>query len=253
MPQRHSARASGRLDTPQRLETIGLVAAGVAHDLNNLLGIIQTHATFVLKGLNARADATPAEAATSTRVTQDAEKIREAAAHAASLVKQMLTLGGEPSVDPEVVDLNGLVDGVVKLLEATLGDHIALNVRLVPNLWSVRAEPACIEQVVMNVVINARDAMSCGGILTIETANQPGAFVCLTVSDTGTGMSGEVLARAFEPFFTTKRKGRGSGLGLVTAEGIVKESGGQIRVSSVPGTGTTVKVLLPATPERGRG
>src|SRR5207302_4406221 len=251
----------GRLQQAQRLEAIGQLAAGVAHDFNNLLAVILIYADLVTKHVEAKSGQTPV-AEDLLVVAADTEKIRLAAERAAALTHQLLIFGRRGDMEPKVLDLNEIVTDLQELLGRTIGEHITLRFRLDPDLSAVRIDPSAIYQVVMNLVINARDAMVQGGTLTIETVNiefdRPmlwgsdlgvGNYVRLRVTDTGCGMPKEVAARAFDPFFTTKPTGEGSGLGLATVYGIVKQAEGDVRLYSEPDHGTVITVYLPATAE----
>jgi PAS domain S-box-containing protein len=251
----------GRLHQAQRLEAIGQLAAGVAHDFNNLLAVILIYANFVTKRVEAKPGHPPV-AEDLVLVAADTEKIRLAAERAAALTHQLLIFGRRGDMEPKVLDLNEVVADLQELLGRTIGEHITLRIRLDPALSAVRIDPSAIYQVVMNLVINARDAMALGGTLTIETVNvefdRPlmwgsdlgvGNYVRLRVTDTGCGMPAGVAARAFEPFFTTKPTGEGSGLGLATVYGIVKQAEGDVRLYSEPDHGTVITVYLPATSE----
>jgi two-component system cell cycle sensor histidine kinase/response regulator CckA len=235
----------------QRMESVGRLAGGVAHDFNNLLTVILSLVTF----LESRA--------TSARDLEDLEQIESAGLRAAELTQQLLAFARRQIVEPKVLDLNELVTSLDRMLRRVIGEDIELATITVPNLGRIRADPGRIEQVLMNLVVNARDAMEGGGKLTIETANvelgpdyaathpevEPGAYVMLSVSDTGGGMDAQTKAKIFEPFFTTKIPGKGTGLGLATSYGIVKQSGGSIWVYSELGKGTTFKVYLPRVTE----
>ena len=241
-----------RLSQSQRLESLGLLAGGIAHDFNNLLAVIVNYASFI-------AD----EIADNESASADLEQIRIAAERAADLTRQLLIFGRGETIQPEILDLNTVVRDVQTLLSRTIGEHVELVVETRPDLSTVRADRGQLEQVLVNLAVNARDAMPNGGTLTIETdvvdidedntrlrrELQPGRYLTLSVSDTGVGMSPEVIARAFEPFFTTKQRGEGSGLGLATVYGIVAEAGGTVILYSEGGLGTTVRVLLPAVDE----
>jgi PAS domain S-box-containing protein len=238
-----------RLHQAQRLESLGQLAGGVAHDFNNLLAVILNYASFVAEELGDN------EAARA-----DVEAIRAAAERAARLTHQLLIFARRETVQPEVLELNAVVSDIHALLSRTLGEHVQLRVSPGRTLPSVRIDRGQLEQVVVNLAVNARDAMPDGGSLLIETTEiaidddyarlhpplTAGDFVQLSVSDTGTGMTQDVAARAFEPFFSTKPKGEGSGLGLATVYGIVGEAGGGVSIYSEPGLGTTVRVYLPA-------
>ena len=239
-----------------RTEAIGRLAGGVAHDFNNLLTVILSHAQLA-----------EAEAAGSA-VRDLVAPIREAAQRAASLTRQLLAFARKQVVEPRVLDLNVVVQDLGRLLQRLLGETVVLGVRLARDPWPVRADPGHIEQVLVNLAVNARDAMPGGGRLAIETANEAlgpdaarvrglptGDYVRISVTDTGSGMDEETRRRAFEPFFSTKGD-RGTGLGLATCLGIVRQAGGEICVESAPGAGATFHVLLPrhaAEPRRGPG
>jgi two-component system, cell cycle sensor histidine kinase and response regulator CckA len=237
-----------RLNQSQRLETMGQLAGGIAHDFNNLLAVIANYAEFVR-------DELPED----SEVREDVEEISRAAQRATTLTRQLLVFSRREVVHPEVLDLNEAVSDMQKLLGRTLGEDVELFVKLGGSLAPVYADRGQVEQVLMNLAVNARDAMPDGGGLTIETSEvlvddeaatasddlTPGRHVRLSVTDTGCGMSAEVAAKAFEPFFSTKEKGRGTGLGLATVYGIVREAGGSILIYSEPGQGTTVRIYWP--------
>jgi PAS domain S-box-containing protein len=232
----------------QKMETIGRLAGGVAHDFNNLLTTIAGYADLVID------DLPPEHAA-----RDDLEELRKATDRAANLTRQLLTFARKQKIEPRVFSLNQLIGDLRKLIGRLAGDQIERIFRLDPQLWSVRADPGQIEQVLINLIVNARDAMPHGGLLTIETSNYtidrayatshiglaPGDYVLLTVSDTGVGMSAAVLEHVFEPFFTTKELGKGTGLGLATCYGIIQQHGGAIVPNSQPGQGTAMQVYLP--------
>ncbi len=236
----------------QRLESIGRLAGGVAHDFNNLLSIILGHAKLLKERL-------PEGGPFANGVGQ----IEQAAESAADLTRQLLAYSRQQVLQPRVLDLNSVVAGVDPLIRRLIGAHIHFQTILDPNLGRVKADAGQIEQVIMNLAINARDAMPAGGKLIVETFNAEvddlyrqqrpivplGLYVVLSVADTGIGINKEIEGRIFEPFFTTKAKGKGTGLGLATVFGIVKQSGGYIWVYSEPGMGTTFKVYLPITQE----
>jgi PAS domain S-box-containing protein len=249
-------RLERQLQQSQRLESLGQLAGGVAHDFNNLLGVISSYAAFVAEEAEKLAPAEGWEA-----IRADIEQVQLAAARAAGLTHQLLAFARREVVQPRVLDLNEIVTSVLKLLQRTLGEHVELVTQLGRGLDRVLADPGQIEQILVNLAVNARDAMPTGGKLAIETCNMnvdlsyaasratlsPGRYVALKIIDTGTGMPPEVMDRAFEPFFTTKPKGEGSGLGLATIYGIVTQAGGNVRIYSEAGLGTTVTVLLPVT------
>jgi signal transduction histidine kinase/CheY-like chemotaxis protein len=237
----------------RKMESMGRIVGGVAHDFNNILGAMLASVEFLLEDL-------PGESASRA----DAETLRKAVQRGADLTHQLLAFSRQQVLEPRVVSLNALVSDTQRMLIRTIGEDIAIGVSLGESLSSVRVDPGQIQQILLNLSVNARDAMPAGGTLTIQTRNVTldestpmshsvapgGAYVVLKVSDDGTGMSADVLAQIFEPFFTTKPKGRGTGLGLSTVFGIVEQSGGHIRVASVPGHGTTFEIFLPAVAER---
>ena len=247
------------LQQSQRLESLGQLAGGVAHDFNNLLSAIISYASFVgteLASMTAGStDPRPGE------LLADVMQINRAARRAAELTRRLLVFGRREVVRPVVLLLNDVVRDVEQLLRRSLGSHIQLETLLEEDLWAVQADAGQLEQVLVNLAVNARDAMPGGGTLTIETANlhvdgdsapawpalRPGRYVRLRVSDNGIGMSREVADRAFEPFFTTKEKGEGSGLGLATVHGIIAQAGGGARIDSMPGAGTVITCVWPAT------
>ena len=233
----------------ERMETVGQLAGGIAHDFNNLLGAIAGFADLITRETDDQA-----------AVTHDAREILTTAQRAAHITRQLLALSRRVPTDPETVDLNALITDIRPLLTAGLGGPITVRLGLSAGLPAVYADPGQLEQVLLNLSVNARDAMPRGGTLTIATASThlgdeavgrlgqdiaPGDYVELTTTDTGTGMSPEVAARIFEPFFTTKAIDRGTGLGLSTVHGIVTQAGGAITVESEPGVGTVFRVFLP--------
>jgi two-component system, cell cycle sensor histidine kinase and response regulator CckA len=255
-------RLEGQLHQSQRLESLGQLAGGVAHDFNNLLAVILNYAAFVEEEVSTAADqAADQRASRWPQVRGDVEQIRRAAERATALTHQLLAFGRREVVQPRVLDLNDVVRDIEQLLRRTLGEHIQLDTALAADLRPVLADPGQIEQVLVNLAVNARDAMPTGGVLTVATANteldheqaglrpglKTGPHVRLRVSDIGAGMPREVLERAFEPFFTTKPKGEGSGLGLATIYGIITQAEGHTEIESAPGRGTTFTALLPVT------
>ncbi len=232
----------------QKMEAVGRLAGGIAHDFNNLLTVIGTYSDLLLKN-------TPA----ADHRHADLAEIRDAAARAAQLTRQLLAFSRNQVIEPRVLNANDVVHSTEKMLRRLIGEDVVLDAKLDPELANVLVDPGQLEQVLMNLVVNARDAMPEGGRITLETANvelsedyaqhhvgvEPGPYVMLAVSDTGTGISPDVMAHLFEPFFTTKAPGQGTGLGLSTVYGIVKQSGGDIWVYSEVRHGTTFKVYLP--------
>ncbi len=241
-------RILGMLHQAQRMEAVGRLAGGVAHDFNNLLTVISGYTDLLLMRLP------PTDA-----MRKDLGEIRRAAESAAALTGQLLAFSRRQVLEPRVLELNSVVQGVDKMLRRLIGEDIELVTLPGADLGRIRADPHQMEQVLMNLAVNARDAMPKGGSLTIETRNVeippqavgdgaevvPGPYVLVAVSDTGCGMSEEVLAHIFEPFYTTKAQGKGTGLGLATVYGIVQQSGGMVRVHSTVGVGSTFEVCLP--------
>jgi len=242
----------GQLQQSRRMEAVGRLAGGIAHDFNNLLTIIKGYTELAL----ARAKVQP-------ELRTDIERIEDASERAAGLVRQLLAFSRRQVLQPKVLDLNSIVMGLDKLLRRLMDEDINMQTLVSRSVGAIKADPGQIEQVIMNLVVNARDAMPDGGRLTIETANvdldasyakdhatvRPGRYVMLVVSDTGIGMSADTVAHIFEPFYTTKESARGTGLGLSTVYGIVKQSGGYVWVYSEPGKGSAFKVYLPRVDE----
>ena len=236
----------------QKMEAVGQLAGGVAHDFNNLLTVILSYAAF------ARSALPPNDP-----IRNDILEIESTAKRAADLTRQLLTFGRRSVVSPKPLDLNAVIKGAYPLLRRSIGEDVELVTMLADELGTVLADPVQIEQVLLNMTVNARDAMPSGGIITIETANRtldaayasrhvlvpPGSYVALSISDTGTGLSQDAEEHLFEPFFTTKPTGKGTGLGLATCFGIVRQCSGWIIPYSEPGAGTTFKVLLPRVGE----
>lgn len=247
-----------RLRISERLESLGQLAAGVAHDFNNLLAVIVNYAHFVGEGLEEASRSYPDPRWNQMRA--DAEAISGAAYRAAELTRQLLVFGNRDVVRPERVDVNAVVRGALKLLGRTIGEQVQLEHNLDKLLRPVVSDRGQLEQVLMNLVVNARDAVGEGGSVTISTDNidvdaqtaamhagsTPGRYTRVSVTDDGAGMASETIARAFEPFFTTKPTGQGTGLGLATVYGIVTRLGGSISIGSEVGRGTSVRVYLPA-------
>lgn len=244
------AKLEEQLRQSQKMESIGRLASGVAHDFNNLLTVILGYSDLLQIKVGIKHP-----------WVEDLEQIRRAGERAATLTRQLLAFSRQQALAPVILDLNRLVINLQKMLERLIGEDITLSTTTHPALWPITADPGQIEQVVMNLVVNARDAMPTGGKITIETNNvylddnyaqvhieaPIGPCVMLAVTDTGYGMDSAIQARIFEPFFTTKEQGKGTGLGLSTVYGIIKQSGGDITVYSEPGQGTTFKIYLPAT------
>jgi signal transduction histidine kinase/CheY-like chemotaxis protein len=243
-------QAENALRDAQKMEAVGRLAGGVAHDFNNMLMVIRSHAELALNCLSP-----------DNRLRPELAEIVRTSDRASSLTRQLLAFGRKQVLQPRVLNLNTLVAQVTPLLPAVLGVDIELVLDLDPELGHVKADFSQIEQVVMNLVFNARDAMSAGGKLTVHTENarvdedwivshpevQPGPFVVLSVQDTGCGMDREIQSHMFEPFFTTKDRSKGTGLGLASVYGTVRQSGGCITVASKIGQGTTVEIYLPRT------
>ncbi len=245
-------RRDEQLRQSQKMEAVGRLSGGIAHDFNNLLGVIIGYSESIEYRL-----------ASNDPLRKSAEEIRKAGERAASLTHQLLAFSRQQVLQPQILDLNALVTDMGKMLTRVIGMHIELTTKLSTDLGQVKAEQSQIEQVIVNLVVNARDAMPEGGKLLIGTSNldvnenlagsfpflQPGPYVLLTVTDTGIGMDADTRRHIFEPFFTTKGPGKGTGLGLATVYGVVKQSGGGVIVDSEPGKGSTFKIFLPQTHE----
>ena len=239
-----------QLRQAQKMEAIGQLSGGIAHDFNNLLGVIIGYSEILEERL-----------APDDRLQKNVKEIKKAGKRAASLTRQLLAFSRQQVLESKILDLNAIVSNVEKMLGRLIGENIDLTCTLGSDLWNVKADQGQIEQVILNLAVNARDAMPRGGRLTIATANvdlnedyarlhppqKPGQYVLLSVSDTGIGMDATTQAHIFEPFFTTKEKGKGTGLGLSTVYGVVRQSDGHIWVYSEPGLGTTFKIYMPRT------
>jgi two-component system cell cycle sensor histidine kinase/response regulator CckA len=242
-----------------RLESIGQLAGGIAHDFNNLLAGIMSYARLVQDGIKEQIEGKNQDPESQHLLLEDVGKILRATDRAAALTHQLLLFGRKDVKKEEIIDVNRVVEDMEDMLRRTIGEHVRLITRLTKPLMSVSMDSSQLEQILMNLVVNARDAMPAGGRLTVETTEidldehyassqgiSAGNYVALSVSDTGTGMEPEVSRKAFEPFFSTKPKGEGSGLGLATVYGIVIQANGYASIYSEPGIGTTVRVYLPA-------
>jgi len=240
-----------QLRQAQKMESIGTLAGGIAHDFNNLMTAVTGYSDLALRG--------PLDDSLREKI----EQIKKAGERAAALTRQLLAFSRKQILQPEVLDLNAVVNGLITMLPRLIGEHIVVSLKLSSSLGRIKADPGQIEQVLLNLAVNSRDAMPQGGCLMIETRNvhlsapitkvgssiEPGHYVLLSVSDNGGGMDAEVQAQIFEPFFTTKGVGKGTGLGLSTVYGIVKQSGGNVWVYSEPGKGTAFKIYLPRVDE----
>ncbi len=246
--EEEKAKLEGQLQQAQKMESVGRLAGGVAHDFNNMLSVILGHAELALEQVD------PAQP-----LHDDLMEIRKAAVRSADLTRQLLAFARKQTVAPKVLDLNETVAGMLKMLQRLIGEDIDLNWQPAADLWPVKVDPSQIDQILANLCVNARDAIADIGRITIETGNsvfdadycadhagfEPGEYVLIAVSDNGCGMDKETMSHLFEPFFTTKGVGRGTGLGLATVYGSVKQNNGFINAYSEPGLGTTFKIYLP--------
>lgn len=247
---RARSEAEARARHMQKMESLGQLTGGVAHDFNNMLAIIMGSLDIARRRLDE--DVNP-------RVAQGIDNAMEGARRAAALTSRLLAFSRQQPLSPQAIDPNRLVAGMSELLHRTLGEHIRIETVLAGGLWPAFADPSELENAIVNLAVNSRDAMAGGGQLTIETANAflderyarshaevtPGQYVMISVTDTGSGMPPEVIERAFDPFFTTKGVGKGTGLGLSQVFGYVKQSRGHVKIYSEPGEGTTIKIYLP--------
>ncbi len=250
-------RLEGQLHQSQRMESLGQLAGGVAHDFNNLLAVILNYAAFVTEELTLAVSSE--EGAHWEGPLQDLKQIQVAAERASVLTHQLLAFARREVIQARPLRINEAIKSIEEILRRTIGEQIELTTSLEPDLAPVVADPGHIEQIILNLAINARDAMPLGGTLSIETSERTitadewelfgapaGAYNCIRISDNGSGMTDEVRERAFEPFFTTKPRGEGSGLGLATVYGIILQSGGFTKIYTDEGVGTTITVLLPS-------
>jgi PAS domain S-box-containing protein len=258
-------RVEARLNQSRRLESLGQLAGGIAHDFNNLLAVILSYVSAISDEVTT---AINERGGSRWRVVgDDVEQVRQAAERAAQLTRQLLAFGRREVVRPQVLDLNVVIASVEQMLRRTIGEHVQLVINAHPTLRRVLADQGQLEQVLVNLVVNARDAMPGGGTLTIETRNvdvdeqfaatrpslTPGSYVGMRVTDDGSGMDPATVQHAFEPFYSTKSMGEGSGLGLATVYGIVTHAGGNVEISTEEGVGTSVNVLIPSTQEHALG
>jgi two-component system, cell cycle sensor histidine kinase and response regulator CckA len=255
--RRRQDKSQERLAQAQRLESLGQLAGGVAHDFNNLLAVILNYAEFAAEELAAATESDWAGRSESAH--DDLEQISRAGERAASLTRQLLAFARREVVQPQVLDLDTVITAVEEMLRRTLGEHVELAISLAGGLHPVLADPGRLEQVLVNLAVNARDAMPGGGKLTVKTANlttdeaaqlsykgMPAAdYVRIDITDTGTGIPPEIVDKIFEPFFSTKEVGKGTGLGLSTVYGIVKQTGGFVYVDSEAGKGTSFHIFFP--------
>jgi PAS domain S-box-containing protein len=249
--------AEESLHQAQKMESLGQLTGGIAHDFNNLLQVISGHNEIMLALL----DHPTLDVG---RMRRAGEAVRDAAERAAKLTHQLLAFSRKQRLEGRLLNLNGLVQSMSEMAERTLGDHVTLRQDLSPDLWNTRIDPTQAEVALLNVMLNARDAMPGGGTVTVKTENLlvededaalfktvgPGAYVVISVTDTGSGMVPEILNRVMEPFFTTKGEGKGTGLGLAMVYGFAKQSGGSVKIYSEVGHGTTVRLLFPASDQK---
>jgi signal transduction histidine kinase len=239
-------RLEVELNQTRRLESLGRLSAGIAHDFNNLVGVILNYAAAAAKELDA-----------TTAAMDDIAHIQQAAEQAADITRKLLSFGRTDPIHGKIFDLNQLIESVAELVGRSFGDQITIKTQLAPNGCFIDCDRSQVEQMLFNLLVNARDALTPGGTITVATrleeTTRPGSAstdfdAVLSVDDDGTGMSPDVLERAFEPFFTTKPPERGTGLGLATVHSIATRANGDVSIQSKPGVGTTVRVRLPATP-----
>jgi len=249
--------AEESLHQAQKMESLGQLTGGIAHDFNNLLQVISGHNEVML----ALIDHPTIDVA---RMRRAGEAVRDAADRAAKLTHQLLAFSRKQRLEGRLLNLNGLVDGMGEMASRAMGDHVVIETDLAPDLWTCRVDPTQAEVALLNVLINARDAMPGGGTVTVRTANRviddeetaqfkglpDGAYVTVSVTDTGSGMAPEILGRVMEPFFTTKEEGKGTGLGLAMVYGFAKQSGGAVVIHSEVGKGSTVRLLFPAVDQK---
>ncbi|MEA1834861.1 hybrid sensor histidine kinase/response regulator [Methylobacterium durans] len=249
--------AEESLHQAQKMESLGQLTGGIAHDFNNLLQVISGHNEVML----ALIDHPDIDVG---RLRRAGEAVRDASERAAKLTHQLLAFSRKQRLEGRLLNLNGLVQSMSDMAERSLGDHVVLRQDLAPDLWNTRIDPTQAEVALLNVLLNARDAMTGGGTVTVKTENLliededaalyktvgPGAYVVISVTDTGSGMAPEILTRVMEPFFTTKGEGKGTGLGLAMVYGFAKQSGGSVKIYSEVGHGTTVRLLFPASDQK---
>jgi PAS domain S-box-containing protein len=250
--EEEKAALETQLNQAQKLESVGQLAGGIAHDFNNILAVILNTSGFILEELDEKSEH-----------YEDVQEIKSAGERAAALTRQLLVFSRRDAVEPEVLDLNGVVKGLEQLMRRAVGEGVVIDIDCAEDLAPIKADSGQLEQVLLNLAINARDAMEGGGTIRFATMNvpwssqlershadlKPGAYIRLEVTDTGSGMPPHVIAKAFDPFFTTKPKGQGTGLGLATVYGIITRNGGRVEIHSKQGLGTTFEILLPVSEE----